>query len=174
MTVGEKIKLYRKKNGITQKRLAEMASLNEVTIRGYEAEKYKPKIENLQKIANALDVSISALAPINRGSAKDESPLAKIRIIADYYRYTKQSHQCIEECSELIKAICKWHRRYDGSFKDESSDCLERTEIIGELADVMIMAQQLTYLLSAEDEVRMQIDFKLDRQLARMEEEEGC
>lgn len=61
MSVGKNIRFYRKKNGITQKRLAEMTSLNEVTIRGYEAEKYKPKIENLQKIAEALCTPLETL-----------------------------------------------------------------------------------------------------------------
>lgn len=95
----------------------------------------------------------------------------KIEKIGSFYGFRQQVQMMIEECSELIKAICKWNRKYDGSFKSESSDCPERTEIIGELADVIIMAKQLTYLLSAEDDVEQMIEFKLDRQLARMEEE---
>lgn len=55
--------------------------------------------------------------------------------------------------------------------RSESSDCDERAAIIDELADVIIMAKQISYLLSAEDEVSEQIEFKLDRQLRRMEEE---
>jgi transcriptional regulator with XRE-family HTH domain len=59
MTVGETIRRYRKAKGLTQKNLAEITQLNEVTIRSYEAGKYKPKIEQLQKISTALDVHIS-------------------------------------------------------------------------------------------------------------------
>lgn len=77
----------------------------------------------------------------------------------------------IEECSELQKAICKWHRERGDSLRSESSDCDERTAIIDELADVIIMAKQISYLLYAEDGVSEQIEFKLDRQLRRMEEE---
>lgn len=65
MTIGEKIKALRKKNGLTQKKLGELSNLNEVTIRQYEAGKYKPKMENLQKLANALKVSISELVEGN-------------------------------------------------------------------------------------------------------------
>lgn len=95
----------------------------------------------------------------------------KFKTIADHYGFIKQSMMMIEECSELQKAICKWHRKRGDSLRLESSDCDERTAIIDELADVIIMAKQITYLLSAEDEVSEQIEFKLDRQLRRMEEE---
>ncbi len=40
-----------------------------------------------------------------------------------------------------------------------------------ELADVMIMAKQLAYLLSSEYEAEQQIEFKINRQFARMGEE---
>lgn len=100
-----------------------------------------------------------------------ESQKQKIQSIADHYGFRKQSMMMIEECSELQKAICKWHRERGDLRRSESSGCDERTAIIDELADVIIMANQISYLLSAEDEVSEQIEFKLDRQLRRMEEE---
>lgn len=60
MTVGEKIKTYRKMRGISQKTLGELAGgINEVTIRKYEAGDRNPKPEQLLKIANALGISIN-------------------------------------------------------------------------------------------------------------------
>ena len=60
MTVGEKIKAYRKMRGISQKTLGELAGgINEVTIRKYEAGDRNPKPEQLLKIANALGISIN-------------------------------------------------------------------------------------------------------------------
>ena len=60
MTVGEKIKTYRKMRGISQKMLGELAGgINEVTIRKYEAGDRNPKPEQLLKIANALGISIN-------------------------------------------------------------------------------------------------------------------
>lgn len=41
---------------MTQKELATLVGVNEVTIRSYEAEKYRPKIETIQKISSALGV----------------------------------------------------------------------------------------------------------------------
>ena len=60
MTVGEKIKTYRKMRGISQKMLGQLAGgINEVTIRKYEAGDRKPKPDQLLKIANALGISIN-------------------------------------------------------------------------------------------------------------------
>ncbi len=59
MTVGEKIRAYRTLRGISQKTLGELADMNEVTIRKYEAGDRNPKPDQLLKIANALGVSIN-------------------------------------------------------------------------------------------------------------------
>lgn len=171
MTVGEKIQAIRKEKGLSQKDLAEKTGLSIATIQGYEQGKYKPKIENIQKICDGIEIPLRRLIRVDKNYLPDRIKKQKFEFIADHYGFKKQSMMMIEECSELQKAICKWHRKYDGSFKSESSDCKERTDIIDELADVIIMAKQLSYLLSAEDEVSEQIEFKLDRQLRRMEEE---
>ena len=59
MTVGEKIRKTRKQKNMTQNTLARSTGLAAITIRQYEADKYIPKIENLSKIANALETSLS-------------------------------------------------------------------------------------------------------------------
>lgn len=53
----------------------------------------------------------------------------KIQKIADTYKFIPQSRQCIEECSELIQAICKYHRKWNDSLLSDSHDCEERTHI---------------------------------------------
>ena len=171
MTVGEKIQAVRKEKGLSQKELSENTGLAEITIRQYESNKRKPKIENNRKIALALRVPSYILTPIERNCMSENFDKKKLQMIADNYGFRKQSMMLIEECSELQKAICKWHRKHGDYLRSESSECDERTDIIDELADVIIMAKQITYLLSAEDEVSEQIVFKLDRQLRRMEEE---
>ncbi len=59
MTVGEKIRAYRTLRGISQKTLGELADINEVTIRKYEAGDRNPKPDQLLKIANSLGISIN-------------------------------------------------------------------------------------------------------------------
>ena len=95
----------------------------------------------------------------------------KIHEIADGYGFIPQSRQCVEECSELITAICKWYRKWDGSIASDSCDCKERTDIISEIADCKIMLAQLEYLLSAEDAVREIMRQKIERQMERMKNE---
>ena len=58
MSIGKNIKAIRKEKGLTQKKLAELSGIAEITIRQYEAEKYRPKVEQLDKLAAALDVSL--------------------------------------------------------------------------------------------------------------------
>ncbi len=58
MTVGENIKRIRKEKGLTQKKLSELSGINEAQIRRYElgGKNANPKIETIQKIAQALEV----------------------------------------------------------------------------------------------------------------------
>lgn len=63
MTIGERIREERKKQGLTQKRLGELCGIAEPTIRKYELGKLNPKYQTLQKIAGALNISISAFFP---------------------------------------------------------------------------------------------------------------
>lgn len=63
MSSSEKIKRLRKENGFTQKQLADLTGIAEITIRQYEAGKYEPKLDKLRRIAAALNVSIGELEP---------------------------------------------------------------------------------------------------------------
>lgn len=54
---GELIKTARKNKGLTQKQLAEKTGLAIVTIQQYERNLRQPRIENIKKIAEVLDVS---------------------------------------------------------------------------------------------------------------------
>lgn len=57
MTIGKTIRQIRKEKGITQKKLSELSGIAEITVRQYEADKYSPKIQQVEKIAAALNVS---------------------------------------------------------------------------------------------------------------------
>ena len=86
----------------------------------------------------------------------------RIKEIAYHYGYESQREQFEEQCAEAILAAqkCKRHG---------SKDNFE--ELCGEVADVLIMAQQMRLLMGAKviDEI---IDKKLNRQLGRIENEE--
>lgn len=94
--------------------------------------------------------------------------LVKIQTIADEYGLEKQLRQCVEELSELIKAICKWDRKWGDSLLSDSHECEERTNIIEEIADCKIMLSQIEYLMSAEYDVEEEMERKIDRQIRRI------
>lgn len=57
MTVGENIKRIRKERGLTQKELGERLGMTQSAIWQFESDKTSPKIETVEKIATALDVT---------------------------------------------------------------------------------------------------------------------
>lgn len=84
------------------------------------------------------------------------------KTIANYYGKDSQMLIAIEEMSELTKELCKNKR---GSER--------KKEITEEIADVKIMLVQLTALFGIEKEVDDMVDYKIRRQLRRMEQERG-
>lgn len=58
---GEKIRELRKSRNLSQDQLAELASLNRVTIAKYEAGKVEPGAQALSRIADALEVTVDEI-----------------------------------------------------------------------------------------------------------------
>lgn len=75
MSFGHKLKLLRKKKGLTQKQLAEKLFLSQSSIARFEKDEMLPTSETLNKIANYFDVSIDHL--LDRPSTKKSSNLEK-------------------------------------------------------------------------------------------------
>ncbi len=70
MTIGEKIHFYRKSNKLTQKQLAELSGVSEISIRKYEAGDRFPKLAQLQKIASVLPIGGDELLEVTVQPAK--------------------------------------------------------------------------------------------------------
>ncbi len=86
----------------------------------------------------------------------------KIQAIADHYGIKEQMRQLAEECSEL--AVEANHSARKGT----------TVKIIEEIADVQIMIEQIIYLAKIDKcDIEDCINFKLDRQMKRMEKEEA-
>ncbi len=86
-----------------------------------------------------------------------QEQLRQLCKIIDTYGSDKQQNQAIEECSELIKAICKYKRTL-----------YHVEDIVDEIADVEIMLNQLKIIFGCFGEVEERIDFKIKRQLERI------
>ena len=84
----------------------------------------------------------------------------RIKSIADHYGIDNQLHQLAEECSEL--AVEASHSARKGV----------TVKIIEEMADVLLMIEQVVYLSGiAIEDIDECIRFKIDRQLERIKEE---
>lgn len=71
MNLNENLKLFRKRKGLTQKELAEKIGVTSTTITRYEKNVRTPDINTLQKIADALEISLNLLLSTNT-SQKNE------------------------------------------------------------------------------------------------------
>ena len=78
MNIGERIKSLRKQKGLTQKELAKLSSISEISIRKYESGDRQPKQKAIYHLAKALDVNEGWLmgfdVPMNR---EEDAFLAK-------------------------------------------------------------------------------------------------
>ena len=86
----------------------------------------------------------------------------KVKKIADYYGLKSQLKQLAEECCELSVEALHYIRERGGT---------ER--ISEEIVDVLIMIQQITYLLRNDTEkLEKYAEFKVNRQLDRIQREQ--
>lgn len=63
MTIGERIKAFRKGKGLSQKELGEILGVSGAMIGQYETGQRKPRLDTLQRIATALGVEWTELVP---------------------------------------------------------------------------------------------------------------
>lgn len=86
----------------------------------------------------------------------------RIKTIADHYGFTSQADMLVEESAEYMVALNKLRRGKAEAY----------TSIKEEVADVLVIASQLRYLLGAK-EIDSIINQKLERQMQRIETEES-
>ena len=63
MTIAENIKAIRKKNGMTQKQLAELIGVSVGAVQQFEYGKIEPKMDTLLLMANKLNISARVINP---------------------------------------------------------------------------------------------------------------
>ena len=73
MTIGEKIRYLRVRTGITQGKLAEKTGIHPVSIRKYETNKMQPQQPQIERIAEALNISSTALLGVDHTNMRLET-----------------------------------------------------------------------------------------------------
>lgn len=160
MALGQNIKKYRKEKKLTQKELASLAGVNEVTIRSYEAEKYRPKIETLQKIAEALDVSLAALDPILYENTFDKRVGKNIAAI----RIRKNISQ--NDLGQLLNiSIHDIEQLESGNTTIKSKDIENIAERLNVPIEALIFGADVDYNIFLEDD-KSDIGRKISKQLS--------
>lgn len=117
MTVGKKIKYFRKARGLTQAQLAELTGIHPVSIRKYETDKAQPLTPQLKKIADVLGVSYYALAD-------QELSMLHMETIGDLMGLL------IRLCKSNI-IIIKGQRQEDG-FIEENTCTIDLNPLLGD------------------------------------------
>lgn len=92
--LGKNIQKYRKLNSITQERLAELIEVEINSISSIERGKYFPSSDNLVKISEALNVSLSDLFTFNSGDT-----------CQDYEREIKKNLSLLKNNQVKLSAI---------------------------------------------------------------------
>lgn len=100
---------------------------------------------------------------------RELSPEEKIHTIANHYSKKSQWEKTQEEVEELLAEL----RATSNPFGFE--DCVYFADNTwSEIADVIIMCAQLAMQHGKEGAVREQMEYKLDRQLKRINEDDSC
>ena len=81
----------------------------------------------------------------------------------DGWGYDAQSLMCIEEMSELTKALCKYKR----FGKEKASDEIKQN-ILEEIADVLNTVEQMKYYFGEEEVEKIRKE-KIERALKKLE-----
>ena len=103
---GDKIRELRKERGLNQDQLAELASLNRVTIAKYESGRVEPGAQALSRIADALEVSTDVLlgrADEPEPERHEEPMTPQIRIVSGWMeKMPKEDQDRVVQMMQLM------------------------------------------------------------------------
>lgn len=109
MTVGEKIRKYRRQKGLSQKDLAAASDMSEPAIRNYELGNRNPGRDQLEKISAALGISVYAISDPDLGS--EDGAMHALYTLEDSYEFR------IKKEGSKVSLVCE-----DTIFNDHLSD----------------------------------------------------
>lgn len=159
MTTGENIKRIRMEKGYTQKQLAEKCEMYESQIRKYELNKANPKIETLEKIANALDCKVSDIREfdgsirvkitpesieydrlIRKHKANENLTEEERQWLINYFETNnyKDTFECLKEVGQnVLESLnyCRLQNICETLNKDGQEKVIEHAELIAKIPE---------------------------------------
>lgn len=159
MNVGEKIKYYRELRGLNQQQLAQLSGVPLNSINKYEIGNRNPKLTALEKIANALCISVTAFHNTDLETVGDVLPyffhIAKIGEIQFHGSKNEDGSYDGDTLSFSFKSPVLKH------FLKEWAD---KKAIIDHLRDEAIKSpddQVKEYLLHRADEIENELELRM-------------
>lgn len=107
MSIGQKIKSFRKENNLTQKELAKKSNISRSYLADIENDRYNASLDTLKSIANALDVNISALIEedLNAKNNKIDTNKEQIKTIAAHLEDKDLTDKKVKLIKDYIDAL---------------------------------------------------------------------
>ncbi|WP_291571415.1 helix-turn-helix transcriptional regulator [Clostridium sp. UBA4548] len=108
MSIGNNIKLYRNRKGLTQKELAIEIDKKEITVRKYESGAINPSMEVLNKIAGVLECSLFDLTTdveLLKKSVQTIEAEDSIILLAQQAGFTIKKEYDHDEDGEYLKSV---------------------------------------------------------------------
>lgn len=116
MSLGNDIQKYRKEKKLTQLELAKRAGLSEISIRKYENGDRKPKIEAVQKIAEALDISPYSLYSFEMAAEEVDKKInqkekKEDKLLNNYKKLNNTGQEKLIDYAEDLATIPKYQKK---------------------------------------------------------------
>ena len=141
MTIGERIKQARKKANMSQKELADNVGTTYQNISQYERDLRNPKIETIQKICEALNISITDLLTIDshtRRAAQD-----------DYDRFDADSgNETLKQTAEDVERLT---RERDEARSDCAADEQQNMALVEQIATLRNALSDMLFAYQNKD-----------------------
>lgn len=135
MSIGEKIKKFRKEAGLTQVELAKRANMSRSYLGDLEGNRYNPSVSTLNAIADALDVKVSDLMEENVKESDWDSKLPELT--------EKDEKDITKELERIInKLSSNGYSAFDGETIDEMDE-EDKELLIASLENSMRLAKRM-------------------------------
>ena len=124
ISLGEKIKLLRKKNGMTQRQLADAVPISFSTFRRWETGENKPNIQIISRLAEILHTSVAYLS----GELDESAPI----IGSSFIRFLEPNEPIEETVTSKYTPIVEQkiaNFTYWGSVLDETRNAINRGDV---------------------------------------------
>lgn len=116
MSLGTNIKRIREERKLTQEQIADMLDVSFQAVSSWERDEYKPDLDNLIKLANRLDVSLSSLVEDKKQVFETKKALYDWEHMKTYVKTTAKNLNLINTLNALEFAV----KAHEGQLRKKS------------------------------------------------------